>query len=59
MLRMENSLVPNRARQFAVEATWAPMKTPVRLLRRAFRLQPACSQLSHAQPSSIRICGSI
>ncbi|MCY3809165.1 MAG: hypothetical protein OXG58_07070 [Gemmatimonadetes bacterium] len=59
MLRMENSFVPYSARQLAVAATWEPTKTPVGLLRRSFRFQPACSQLSHAQPSSIRICGSM
>ena len=59
MLRIENSLVPKSARQLAVDATCAPMKTPVGLLRSPFRSHPACSQLSHAQPRSIRICGSM
>ena len=58
MLAMENSCAPSGARQFAVAGTCAPMNTPVRLLRSACRSQPARSQVSQVQVSSMRTCGS-
>ena len=58
MLAIENSLAPSGARQLEVAGTCAPTNTPVRLLRKACRSQPARSQVSQVQVSSMRTCGS-
>ena len=59
MLVTSNGEAPRRGRQLATGGTWAPMKTPVELLRSEWRSQPARSKVSQAQVSSIRSCGSI
>ena len=54
-----NGPAPCIGRQLATAGTWAPMKTPVGLLRSACRSQPPRSNVSHAQVRSIRTCGSV